>query len=138
MTFYMLDTNIASAAMRGDAGIDQRLQELEPGTWCISAITRSELQYGVALKPGATRLARVVDAFLKVADVSPWSTAAADAHGQLRAELKLKGTSIGVFDEMIAAHALALGAIFVTDNMKHFSRVPGLTFENWLRPTADR
>lgn len=134
----MLDTNIASAAMRGDAGIDRRLSELVPGAWCISAITRSELQYGLALKPEATRLARVVNAFLAVADVAAWDAAAADAHGRLRAALQAQGKPIGVFDEMIAAHALAIGAVMVTDNIRHFERVPGLVVENWLRPEIRR
>lgn len=134
MTLYMLDTNIASAALRGD--IDDRMQQLLPGTWCISAVTRSELRFGLELKPGATRLARVVEAFLAVAEVAPWHTAAADAHGRLRAAMQLKGTPIGVFDEMIAGHALALGAVVVTDNTRDFARVPGLVLENWLRPVA--
>lgn len=137
MTLYMLDTNIASAAIRGDAGIDARMQQLVPGQWCISAVTRSELRFGIELKPAVTRLARVVDAFLAVADVAPWDTAAADAHGRLRAVLQLQGTPIGVFDEMIAGHALAIGAVVVTDNVRHFSRVPGLELENWLRPGTD-
>lgn len=137
MNLYLLDTNIASAAMRGDAGIDQRLAQLAPGQWCISAITRSELRFGVERKPSATRLARVLEAFLSAAEVAPWDTAAADAHGRLRAALQLRGTPIGVFDEMIGAHGLALGAVVVTDNTRHFARIPGLAIENWLRPSAD-
>ncbi len=54
-------------------------------------------------------------------------------HGRLRARLRLRGTSIGDFDEMIAAHAVALGATLVTDNTQHFERVDGLALENWLR-----
>ena len=134
----MLDTNIASAAIRGDAGIDQRLLELAPGSWCISAVTRAELRFGIALKPQATRVARLVDDFLLVAEVAPWDSDAADAYGQLRAALQASGTPIGVFDEMIAAHALATGAIMVTDNTRHFARVPGLILENWLRPAKSR
>lgn len=133
MTMYMLDTNIASAAVRGDMALDERLDRLSPAQWCISAITRAELRYGLALKPAAVRLASVVEAFLQSAVVVPWEAAAADAHGALRAELKRSGTPIGAYDEMIAAHALALGAVLVTDNVKHFERVPGLRWENWLR-----
>lgn len=136
MTLYMLDTNIASAAIRGDTGIDRRMRGLAPGTWCISAVTRSELRCGAELKPAATRLARIVEAFLAIADVAPWDTAAADAHGRLRAALQTKGSPIGVFDEMIAGHALAIGAVVVTDNVRDFARVPGLVLENWLRPVA--
>jgi len=62
--------------------------------------------------------------------------AVAERHGALRAELRTRGTPIGDFDEMIAAHELAVGAVTVTDNTKHFSKIPGLVIENWLRPAA--
>jgi tRNA(fMet)-specific endonuclease VapC len=133
MPLYMLDTNAASAAMRGTASIDDRLQQLDTSEWCISAITHSEIRFGVALKPDAIRLARYVDAFLSVATTVPWDEVAAERHGRLRAALRLAGSPIGDFDEMIAAHALALGAVLVTDNVKHFARVEGLVVENWLR-----
>lgn len=136
MTRYMLDTNIVSAALRGHADLDDRLQRLDPAAWCISAITRAELRYGLALKPAAVRLAELVDAFLQAAVVASWDAAAADAHGILRAELKRRGTPIGVYDEMIGAHALALDAVLVTDNVQHFERIPGLRWENWLRQSG--
>ena len=63
MPLYMLDTNTVSAALRGTTGLDKRLQQLDPAQWCISAITRAELRYGVALKPEATKLARYVRAY---------------------------------------------------------------------------
>jgi tRNA(fMet)-specific endonuclease VapC len=136
MTLYMLDTDTASAALRGNAAVDARLLRLEPAQWCISAITRSEMRYGVALRPAATKLAQYVESFLQTATTTPWNEAAADRHGQLRAHLRAQGTPIGDFDEMIAAHALSLGAVLVTDNVRHFSRVDGLTVENWVRGRA--
>jgi len=130
---YMLDTNVASAALKGVPRIDARLAELGADEWCISAVTRAELRYGVALRPAAVRLARYVDAFLQAAWTAPWDALAADQHGRVRARLRLAGTPIGDFDEMIAAHALAVGAVLVTDNTRHFERVEGLALENWIR-----
>lgn len=127
----MLDTDTASAALRGTAGIDARLARLDPVQWCISVVTRSEMRYGVALKPQATKLAQYVEAFLQAAIAAPWDENAADEHGRLRASLRSSGTPIGDFDEMIAAHALSLGATLVTGNTRHFSRVAGLKIENW-------
>lgn len=130
---YLLDTNVVSVALRGHAGIDAKLSDLDGGDWCISAITRAELRYGLALKPEAKQLARYVNAFLDIAETAPWDAAAADAHGKLRAALRQAGTPIGDFDEMIAAHSLALGCVLVTDNLQHFKRVKGLKVENWVR-----
>jgi len=133
MPHFMLDTNAASAAMRGTAGLDQRLAQLDPSQWCISAVTRAEIRYGAALRPDATQLARRIEAFFEAAPTAPWDEVAADMHGRLRAELRRRGTPIGDFDEMIAAHALALGSVLVTDNTRHFERVDGLVIENWIR-----
>ncbi len=138
MTLYMLDTNAASEAMRGHPAFDARLQALPPGQWCISAVTCSEIRYGVAKRPEAVRLHRMVDEFLRIVPILPWDTRAANKHGELRADLKACAAPIGDFDEMIAAHALAVGAVVVTDNTRHFSRVAGLVIENWRRPAVDR
>jgi tRNA(fMet)-specific endonuclease VapC len=130
---YLLDTNIVSAALRGSAPVDQRLQTAS--AWAISAVTESELRFGIEKRPEATRLRRLVQGFLQMAAVHAWDSAAAAEHARVRAHLQNLGRPIGDFDEMIAAHALSLGAILVTDNMRHFQRVPGLALENWLRPT---
>ena len=129
----MLDTNIASAAIRGEEAVQARLRDMIPQAWCISSITRSELRFGIERMPRAVRLARIVGAFLDLAATAPWDLAAADAHARLRAQLERKGTPIGAYDEMIAGHALAIGAVVVTDNERHFRRVEGLAVENWLR-----
>lgn len=129
----MLDTSAVSAALKGNRALDRRLESLPARAWCISAITRSELRYGLARRPAATRLAIVVDAFLATARTAAWDAKAADAHGRLRALLAVDGRRIGDFDEMIAAHALSLDATLVTDNVRHFHRVPGLSSKNWVR-----
>lgn len=130
---YLLDTDTASAALKGVVWIDRRLKSMSAGAWCISAITRAELRYGVARRPGATALAKVVGAFLAIARTEAWDRRAADVHGRLRAALAASGQPIGDFDEMIAAHALATDAILVTGNLAHFGRIPDLRVENWLR-----
>ena len=53
------------------------------------------------------------------------------------ADLEPRGMKIGPLDTLIAAHARSLDAVLVTDNVREFSRVPGLTVENWLRRPAD-
>ena len=128
---YMLDTNITSGVIRGTLpSADARLQALPLDRWCISAVTRSEQRFGVELTPLAVRRARAVDSFLEMAPVAPWDRAAADSHARLRAALQRAGTPIGVYDTMIAAHALALGAVLVTRD-SDFQRVPGLELQDW-------
>lgn len=130
---YLLDTDTVSHALRGTL-LDDRLEALDPSEWCISAVTRAELRYGVARRPDAVKLAALVEAFLTVARCAPWDAAAADRHGVVRAALRERGGGgIGAYDEMIAAHALALGATLVTGNARHYERVDGLVTEDWIR-----
>lgn len=136
MALYMLDTNAVSAVMRGNPLMDERLLKLDPADWCISAVTHSEICYGLSLRPEATTLIRAADAFLAVATTLAWDATAAAAHGRLRAQLRQAGTPIGDFDEMIAAHALSVGAVLVTGNERLFRRIPGLAVENWIRGTT--
>lgn len=136
MALYMLDTNAVSAVMRGNPLMDERLLQLDPADWCISAVTHSEICYGLSLRPEATTLIRAADAFLAVATTLAWDATAAAAHGRLRAQLRQAGTPIGDFDEMIAAHALSVGAVLVTSNERHVRRISGLTVENWIRGTS--
>ena len=132
---YMLDTNASSAAIRGDAGLDAKLQTLDRRDWCISTITVAEHLYGLAKKPEAVRLAELVHAFLDAANVLTWDMAAAGALGQIRADLEKRGQVISAYDMLIAAHALSRNLILVTDNVREFTRVENLKVENWQRAT---
>lgn len=133
MSLYLLDTNTVSFALRGHAGVDARLEKLAMSQWCISAITASEMLYGLERRPEAVKLRRLVQGFLDTVRVEPWDHLAAIQHARVRARLKDQGTPIGDFDEMIAGHALSLGAVLVTDNERHFNRVQGLSTLNWVR-----
>ncbi len=130
----MLDTNASSAAIRGDAGLDTKLQALDRREWCISTITVAEHMYGLARKPEAVRLTELVHAFLDASNVLPWDMGAAHALGRVRADLEKRGQVIGAYDMLIAAHALSRNLILVTDNVREFTRVETLKVENWQRP----
>jgi tRNA(fMet)-specific endonuclease VapC len=133
MSLLMLDTSIASAIISQRVDLDAQLEQLDNTAWCISAITRAELKFGVLRRPEATKLARLVHGFLQAARTEPFDAQAADEYGRVRSELERQGIGIGVADELIAAHALSLGAVIVTDNVRHFGRIPGLEVQNWLR-----
>ncbi len=128
----MLDTDTASYAIRGNAPeIDARLRSLDVMEVCISAVTRAELRFGVRRLRGAKRLAAEVERFLSGVHTLPWDEMAADEFADVRADLERGGTPIGSMDTMIAAHAKAIDAILVTNNVRHFRLVKGLAVENW-------
>jgi tRNA(fMet)-specific endonuclease VapC len=135
-TRYLLDTNVLSDLLKNPQGkAAQRISSLsseERDMLATSIIVAAELRYGVA-KGGSTILAVRVDQLLEAIEVLPLETKADQHYGQIRAQLEKTGISIGGNDLLIAAHALAIDAVLVTDNVKEFKRVKGLRVENWLR-----
>ena len=132
MAVYMLDTDISSYVMKrsNDAVLD-RLRRVAVQDVCISAITKSELMYGVEVSPHRQRDHAALEAYLRHVAVLDYSGDAALHYGRIRAVLKLNGAMIGANDLFIAAHARALGLTLVTNNTREFGRVQDLTIENW-------
>ena len=132
----MLDTNVASAIIRGAASdvLRTRLRAHPPGSVCVSAITEAELRYGLAKRPEAAALAVAVEAFLRHVEILAWDHACAAAYGQLRAALETAGTPLGALDTLIAAHALAAGYTLATRDQA-FRHVPRLHIDDWSTST---
>lgn len=128
---YLLDTNICIYVInqRPPAVLKKFLAHEEDGL-AISAITASELYWGVR-KSGSARNLAALEKFLAPLVVMDYDLAAARAYGELRAALERKGVPIGPLDMQIAAHALALDLVLVSNNLREFKRVPGLKFDNW-------
>jgi tRNA(fMet)-specific endonuclease VapC len=127
---YLLDTDSVSYALRGQGEVGARIREVRPSDLCISAITLAELRYGAERK-GSRKLHGLIDTFTSAVEVSPFDEAAAVEYGRLAGILAERGTLIGEFDALIAAHAVALRCTLVTNNVRHFAKVPGLSVENW-------
>ena len=135
MAIYMLDTDISSYIMKRsyDVGL-QRLQTVAVSDVCISAITKSELMYGVEVSPRRQKDQVALDEYLRYFAVLDFPATAALDYARIRADLKLRGKMIGSNDLLIAAHACCLGLTLVTNNTKEFGRVQGLKIENWAEP----
>jgi tRNA(fMet)-specific endonuclease VapC len=132
MQLYMLDTNTASYIIKGEpATVREHLLEVPMASVCISAITQAELLHGLAKKPEAKHLAKVVKEFLIRVEIVAWDSDAAEAYAQLRAACEMEGTPLGTMDMLIAAHSVAVDAVLVT-NEKAFHVVKHhLSIEDW-------
>ena len=132
MPEYMLDTDITSYIMSSKSpALLQKLQTIPTSAVCISAITKSEIMYGVEISPRQQRDRAALEFLLQHIEVLDYPARAATDYGNIRAALKSRGTLIGPNDTLIAAHARCLGLTLVTNNTREFGRVPGLKVENW-------
>jgi tRNA(fMet)-specific endonuclease VapC len=131
---YLLDTNILSDLVKRPQGaVATRIAAVGGDQVCTSLIVAAELRYGAA-KRGSEKLTKQLEAILATLPVIPLEAPTDRQYGQLRAALESQVNLIGPNDLLIAAHALALGAVLVTDNTREFERVQGLVIENWLQP----
>ena len=127
---YLLDTDSVSFALRGQGDVGARIRACNPSDLRISAITLAELRYGADRK-GSRKLHALIDTFASAIEVVSFDEVAAAEFGRIGSILAERGTPIGNFDVLIAAHAVVLRCTLVTNNMRHFSKVPGLSVENW-------
>ncbi len=129
---YLLDTDICSYIIKKYPAVIERFRKTNRKDIAISAITCGELYYG-AHRADGERHQEAVALFCRHVRILDWPKSAALYYGQLQAKLDEDGARIGELDTQIAAHALALKCTLVTNNTKHFKRVPGLKVENWAK-----
>jgi len=131
---FMLDTDTCIFLMRGESpALAAKVQSVPLQQQVMSAVTFAELTYGVQASAAAKRKQNqsVLDSLVLHLAVLDWPQDAAKHYAEIRADLKKRGAQLGAADLMIAAHARAMGAIVVTNNVKDFQRVKGLEVENW-------
>jgi len=132
MLKYMLDTNIVIYVIKRRPTILLDVFNEHVGHMCISSITLAELLHGAEKSERQEHNMRCVEDFISRLEVLSYNPKAAAHYGNIRANLEKKGTTIGVNDLHIAAHARCEGLVLVTNNIKEFDRVHGLMVENWV------
>ncbi|HLX06820.1 MAG TPA: type II toxin-antitoxin system VapC family toxin [Thermoanaerobaculia bacterium] len=129
---YLLDTNACVDYLTGRfPAVTERIRESPPEDLCISSVVVAELRFGADRSSSRERNHQRLDVLTAEIACADFDLAAAAAYGRVRAALEARGTPIGANDMLIAAQALALGLILVSDNLREFQRVDGLVVESW-------
>ncbi len=132
---YVLDTDILShlARRQPEPGLVARLRKARPDQLHTTVVTVMEMQTGAMLRHDAAefwrKLSERILSKVRVLDLTPESAVKA---GDIMADLQKRGEGVGLADTLIAGIAISSGMTLVTGNTKHFQRIHGLKFENWM------
>ena len=128
----MLDTDICIYIIkRKPLRVLERLGLIQPGQLSMSAITFAELMNGAKKSQRVEANVSRLNALGEILEICSFDQQAAVAYGDVRSSLEKRGEVIGPHDLLIAAHALSLDRILVTNNEREFKRVEGLKVDNW-------
>ena len=137
MLKYMLDTNIVIYTIKNRPNYIRKLFNKHTEQLCILVMTLGELVFGAEHSQQVEHNLADIEAMVSRLEVLLLDSKAAFHFGQIRAELDSRGKPIDPYDMMIAGHARGSGLILVTNNVKEFSRVPGLLLENRVAPSPN-
>ncbi len=135
---YLLDTNIFSYIAKGISPAARaefrRLSQDRDAVLCISVITEAEVRYGMAKRALSRARCAAIEGLLANVQILPWGSDEALAYAQLRGKLEFQGITVSAMDMLIAAQAIAAGAVLVTGD-KIFAKVAAVadlgTIVNW-------
>ena len=131
MARYMLDTNMCIYLMKNQpVQVAKRFAECYVGDVVMSAITLAELEYGVTVSENSARERRNLASLIEDIPMVAFDNVAAGAYGPIRAATRDRKKDH--LDKLIAAHAVSLNVVLVTNNERDFVSYPGLTVENWI------
>jgi tRNA(fMet)-specific endonuclease VapC len=133
---FILDTNAVSELMKGAPAAVQRLAATSPTDVSVPQPVLAEIAFGIERLTRSKRRAALQARFDLVRSElarAEWTDAVSEAYSRIKATRERRGRRIEDFDAAIAAHAVASGAILVTANVGHMTRVPGLRTEDWSR-----
>jgi tRNA(fMet)-specific endonuclease VapC len=129
---YVLDTSTLVDYLRGRGRVAERLLSAPAGSVALPAVVLYELELGVEKSENTEGRRDDLDALIDALPVLSFGAEEAKAAARIRARLESEGRAIGPHDVLIAATALAAGAVLVTHNVKEFRRVEGLRVEDWF------
>ena len=134
---YLLDTNACIALMNGTpVAVRSRFEKAIRGHFqvYVSSVVAFELWYGIAKSARVEVNTQRLEMLLSSPVIAlPFENEDSRAAGSIRATLEAAGKPIGAYDYLIAGQAMARQLTLVTANVSEFSRVKGLSWQDWAK-----
>ena len=128
---FLIDTDIIIYSLKGDQRVLENLRSHAKSPKAISMISYAELLYGAR---NSNRIQENLAKVYRVRETFPILELGQDVmevFAELKVNLRKEGTTVAEFDLLIAATALSYGYSIVTNNEKHFNKIPNLRIVNW-------
>ena len=133
----IIDTDILSFYFKGDEKVVARFREYlnEFEQINISIVTYYEIIAGLKFKKAERQLLDFED-FINDNNIINISDESAKISGDIYADLRQRGITIGTSDILIAGIAIENGLTLITNNEKHYEAISVLNIENWKREVS--
>lgn len=132
MKKYLLDSNICIYFLKGQYGLNKKIETVGVQNCFISEITIAELKFGVENSKTVEAMRQVIDAFLPKFSIVPIFNSL-DIYAKEKARLRKSGMIIDDFDLLLGATAVYHDMVMVTNNVAHFERMENIVIENWTK-----
>ena len=130
---FLLDTDIIIYSLKGVDSVVKQFKDYSDIPKAISAVTYGELIYGANKSQQVTKNLAKIHSLRGIFPIIDVTDSIMECFGGLKADLSKQGITVDDFDLLIGATAISRGYTLVTNNEKHFSKIPGLDFVNWNR-----
>ena len=128
---YLIDTDIIIYSFKGNPVVTENLQDHRMDPMAISVITYGEMIYGARKSRHVERNLAAARRVAEIYPLLPITQSVVETFASIKADLQIAGTPLDDMDLLIAATSMSHNLTLVTNNEKHFSRVPGLSLVNW-------
>lgn len=130
---YLLDTSICVFFLRGKLNLDKVFKRVGRENCCISEVTVFELRYSAENGDNPPKLHKAIDDFINGLTIIPIYKLPL-RYAKEKTRLRKLGIPIhDEFDLLIGVTALENKLTLVTDNVKHFKNLDGISIENWMK-----
>ena len=130
---YLLDTDTLIYFLKGDEVIIENFKANRNTPKAISVVTYGELIYGARKSERVTQNLAKVQRLAEIYPIIDVTKAVMDSFGEIKATLSVAGITVDDFDLLIGCTALTLNYAVVTNNEKHYKKLPGLRVVNWSK-----
>ncbi|MGE0084500.1 MAG: PIN domain-containing protein [Desulfococcaceae bacterium] len=130
---YLLDTDVIIYWIKGIEAIEEKVMTEGLGNIRFSIVSKAELWFGAYNSIHIEKNMKNIEKLCTLISVLPFCDLAAEKFGKIKAGLKKSGKLIADADIMVASISLANNMILITNNERHFQRIPDLKIENWMK-----